>query len=90
MLHEPANSLPPIGAAGTPDRRAVVGRAAARRTARLAVGALTVLVAATAIGLATAPLLGQIVDLVVDERAAERAHRAVVLLVLVAAIAQGC
>ena len=52
----------------------------------LAVGALTVLVAATAIGLATAPLLGRIVDLVVDERPPNTITMPIVLLVLVAVI----
>lgn len=54
----------------------------------LAAGAITVLVAGTAIGLLTAPLLGHIVDLVVDRKGASALTLPLVLLVVVA-IARG-
>lgn len=54
----------------------------------LAAGAITVLVAGTAVGLLTAPLLGHIVDLVVDRKGASALTLPLVLLVVVA-IARG-
>ncbi|MDX2562074.1 ABC transporter ATP-binding protein [Streptomyces sp. TX20-6-3] len=54
----------------------------------LAVAAIAVLVAGTAIGLLTAPLLGHIVDLVVDHRGASALTLPLVLLVVVA-VARG-
>ncbi|MBX9421251.1 ABC transporter ATP-binding protein/permease [Streptomyces lateritius] len=54
----------------------------------LAAAAITVLVAGTAIGLLTAPLLGHIVDLVVDRKGASALTLPLVLLVVVA-IARG-
>ncbi|CAM5526271.1 multidrug ABC transporter permease [Streptomyces narbonensis] len=54
----------------------------------LAVGALTVLVAGTAVGLLTAPLLGRIVDLVVEQRGAQALTVPLVLLIAVA-VARG-
>lgn len=51
-----------------------------------AVGAFTVLVAGTSVGLATAPLLGHIVDLVVGESAPSALVPAVVSLALVAVV----
>ncbi|HVQ95684.1 MAG TPA: ABC transporter ATP-binding protein [Mycobacteriales bacterium] len=54
----------------------------------LALGALAVLVAATAAGLVTAPVLGHIVDLAVDHRRADSVTAPVVLLAL-AAVGQG-
>ncbi|WP_069883752.1 ABC transporter ATP-binding protein [Streptomyces luteocolor] len=54
----------------------------------LAVAALAVLVAGTAIGLLTAPLLGHIVDLVVDERGSQALTLPLVLLIVVA-VARG-
>ncbi|GGT52059.1 ABC transporter ATP-binding protein [Streptomyces purpureus] len=50
----------------------------------LAVGAVTVLVTGTAIGLLTAPLLGHIVDLVVERRGSQALTLPLVLLVVVA------
>ncbi|MDV5143832.1 ABC transporter ATP-binding protein [Streptomyces sp. SBC-4] len=54
----------------------------------LAVAAITVLVAGTAIGLLTAPLLGHIVDLVVDQRGSQALTLPLVLLIAVA-VARG-
>ncbi len=54
----------------------------------LAVAALAVLVAGTAVGLLTAPLLGHIVDLVVDRKGAAALTLPLVLLVVVA-VARG-
>ncbi len=54
----------------------------------LAVGAITVLVAGTGVGLLTAPLLGHIVDLVVDREGAPALTLPLVLLVVVA-VARG-
>ncbi|MGH3936196.1 MAG: ABC transporter transmembrane domain-containing protein, partial [Pseudonocardiaceae bacterium] len=53
----------------------------------LAIGAFTVLVSATAVGLLTAPLLGHIVDLVVQRRPTDALIAPVIALVLVAVIA---
>ncbi|MFI8817200.1 MULTISPECIES: ABC transporter ATP-binding protein [unclassified Streptomyces] len=50
----------------------------------LAVGAFTVLVIGTAIGLLTAPLLGHIVDLVVEQRGSHALTLPLVLLIVVA------
>ncbi|MFD3662631.1 ABC transporter ATP-binding protein [Streptomyces sp. NPDC058659] len=54
----------------------------------LAVAAITVLVAGTAIGLLTAPLLGHIVDLVVEQRGSQALTLPLVLLIAVA-VARG-
>ncbi|MFB7588629.1 ABC transporter ATP-binding protein [Streptomyces sp. NPDC056169] len=54
----------------------------------LAVAATAVLVAGTAIGLLTAPILGHIVDLVVDQRGAQALTLPLVLLIAVA-VARG-
>ncbi|WP_405862037.1 ABC transporter ATP-binding protein/permease [Streptomyces sp. NBC_00090] len=54
----------------------------------LAVAAMTVLVAGTAIGLLTAPLLGHIVDLVVEQRGSQALTVPLVLLIAVA-VARG-
>ncbi|MGH3913421.1 MAG: ABC transporter ATP-binding protein [Pseudonocardiaceae bacterium] len=54
---------------------------------KLAVGGFTVLVTATAVGLLTAPLLGHVVDLVVQRRPADTITAPVVALVLVAIVA---
>ncbi|MGH4024981.1 MAG: ABC transporter ATP-binding protein, partial [Pseudonocardiaceae bacterium] len=53
----------------------------------LAIGAFTVLVAATVVGLLTAPLLGYIVDLVVQRRPADAVTLPVIALALVAVAA---
>jgi len=53
----------------------------------LAIGGFTVLIAATAVGLLTAPLLGYIVDLVVQGRPASASIAPVIALALVAVIA---
>ncbi|RSN46343.1 multidrug ABC transporter permease [Amycolatopsis sp. WAC 04197] len=63
--------------------RAVLGELLRTSKAR-AVGALTMLVGATAIGLLTARLLGHIVDLVIEKRPATELATPVVALVLVA------
>ncbi|MFJ8660180.1 ABC transporter ATP-binding protein [Streptomyces sp. NPDC093795] len=63
-------------------------RAMLRGHRLLAVAALTVLVAGTAVGLLTAPLLGHIVDLVVDRKGAPALTLPLVLLVVVA-VARG-
>ncbi len=63
--------------------RAVLGELLRTSRAR-AVGALAILVGATAIGLLTAPLLGHVVDLVTGERPATELTAPVVALVLVA------
>ncbi|MFF7177668.1 ABC transporter transmembrane domain-containing protein [Streptomyces sp. NPDC008121] len=83
---------------GTPERELLptatgartlaVVRELLRRHRLLAVGAVTVLVLGTAIGLLTAPLLGRIVDLVVDRRGAAALTVPMVLL-LVVALARG-
>ncbi|SFH45477.1 ABC transporter ATP-binding protein [Amycolatopsis regifaucium] len=63
--------------------RAVLGELLRTSKAR-AVGALAMLVGATAIGLLTAPLLGHVVDLVIGKRPATELTTPVVALVLVA------
>ncbi|MBE1577326.1 ABC transporter ATP-binding protein [Amycolatopsis roodepoortensis] len=63
--------------------RAVLGELLSTSKAR-AVGALAMLVGATAIGLLTARLLGHIVDLVIEKRPATELTTPVVALVLVA------
>ncbi|MEV4950122.1 ABC transporter ATP-binding protein [Streptomyces sp. NPDC053755] len=83
---------------GTPERELLptatgaqtlsVVRELLRRHRLLSVGAVTVLVVGTAIGLLTAPLLGRIVDLVVDRRGAAALTVPMVLL-LVVALARG-
>ncbi|WP_317633382.1 ABC transporter transmembrane domain-containing protein [Streptomyces sp. SCSIO ZS0520] len=55
----------------------------------LACGAVGVLVAGTGIGLLTAPLLGHIVDLVVEDRGTGSLHLPMVLLVVVALVRGG-
>lgn len=60
----------------------VAGMLRSRRL--LALGALVVLVAATAIGLCTPPLLGHVVDVVADQRPAGALTIPIVLLMLVA------
>lgn len=73
----------------TPARTRAAVAAMVRPHRGLALGALAGLVAATAVGLATAPLLGRIVDAVVDNvDAADTITTAVVLLAVVA-VAQG-
>ncbi|MBF6056527.1 multidrug ABC transporter permease [Streptomyces eurocidicus] len=83
-----------MSTAGTPDRAllptatgaetlAVVGPLL-RRHRGLAAAAVTVLLAGTGIGLLTAPLLGHIVDLVVQRRGADALTLPMVLLVAVA------
>ncbi len=52
----------------------------------LAIGAFTVLVSATAVGLLTAPLLGYIVDLVVQRRSADSITAPVVALALASVV----
>ncbi|MEV6424559.1 ABC transporter ATP-binding protein [Streptomyces sp. NPDC051662] len=79
---------------GTPERELLptatgaqtlaVVRGLLRRHRPLAVGAVTVLVVGTGIGLLTAPLLGHIVDLVVDERGASALTVPMLLLLAVA------
>ncbi|MER8069772.1 ABC transporter ATP-binding protein [Streptomyces sp. NPDC094034] len=79
---------------GTPERALLptatgaqtlaVVRGLLRRHRPLAVGAVTVLVVGTGIGLLTAPLLGHIVDLVVDERGASALTVPMLLLLAVA------
>ncbi|MGH4012756.1 MAG: ABC transporter ATP-binding protein [Pseudonocardiaceae bacterium] len=54
---------------------------------KLAIGGFTVLIAATAVGLLTAPLLGHIVDLVVQGRPAHAITTPVIALALVAVVA---
>ncbi|MFD3566862.1 ABC transporter ATP-binding protein [Streptomyces sp. NPDC058667] len=63
-------------------------RAMLRGHRLLAAGAITVLVVGTAVGLLTAPLLGHIVDLVVDRKGAPALTLPLVLLVVVA-VARG-
>ncbi|MGH3974030.1 MAG: ABC transporter transmembrane domain-containing protein, partial [Pseudonocardiaceae bacterium] len=53
----------------------------------LAIGAFTVLVSATAVGLLTAPLLGHIVDLVIQQQPTDAIIAPVIMLVLVAVTA---
>lgn len=65
--------------------RAVVGELL-RRNRFQAIGAFTVLVGATAIGLLTAPLLGHIVDLVADREPPASITTPVIALVLVAVV----
>ncbi|MCL7378235.1 ABC transporter ATP-binding protein [Streptomyces sp. 35G-GA-8] len=79
---------------GTPERELLptatgartlaVVRGLLRRHRPLAVGAVTVLVVGTGIGLLTAPLLGHVVDLVVDERGASALTVPMLLLLAVA------
>lgn len=73
----------------TADARRVRGALAEllRTRRRLAAGTAAVLVTATAVGLATPPLLGRIVDLVVDRRPAGDLALPIGLLVLVAVVA---
>ncbi|MDT7805164.1 MAG: ATP-binding cassette, subfamily bacterial [Actinomycetota bacterium] len=66
-----------------PRIRAVLGELIGRAKGR-AIAAFTVLVAATAIGLLTAPLLGRVVDLVASKQPATELVTPVVALVLVA------
>ncbi|MEA5361463.1 ABC transporter ATP-binding protein [Amycolatopsis sp., V23-08] len=66
-----------------PRIRAVLGELIGRARGR-AVAAFTMLVAATAIGLLTAPLLGRVVDLVASKQPATELVTPVVALVLVA------
>ncbi|MFJ8076647.1 ABC transporter ATP-binding protein [Streptomyces sp. NPDC096176] len=83
---------------GTPERELLptatgaqtlsVVRKLLRRHRLLTVGAVTVLVVGTGIGLLTAPLLGRIVDLVVDQRGAAALTVPMVLLLAVA-VARG-
>ncbi|GAA0942551.1 ABC transporter ATP-binding protein [Virgisporangium aurantiacum] len=74
----------------TPARTRAAGVAMVRPHRGLALGALTGLVAATAVGLATAPLLGRIVDAVVDNvDAADTITTGVVLLAVVAVVQGG-
>ncbi|MBC6463776.1 ABC transporter transmembrane domain-containing protein, partial [Actinomadura sp. HBU206391] len=82
---EPVRELLPT-ATGT-RTRAAVGELL-RPYRLLALGGFTVLVAATGVGLLTAPLLGHIIDLVASRRPAEAITTPVVLLVAVA-ITQG-
>ncbi|MGH3520221.1 MAG: ABC transporter ATP-binding protein [Haloechinothrix sp.] len=77
----PRELLPTATGART---RVVLG-ALLRRQWLLAAGGLGVLVIATAIGLLTAPLLGHIVDIVVQQREADALTVPVILLGLVAA-----
>ncbi|WP_435596769.1 ABC transporter ATP-binding protein [Streptomyces sp. S1] len=89
---------PPPTATGTPERALLptatgaqtlaVVRGLVRRHRLLAVTALTVLVAGTGIGLLTAPLLGRIVDLVVD-RSGTAALTVPMALLLAVAVARG-
>ncbi|MFJ1578162.1 ABC transporter ATP-binding protein [Streptomyces sp. NPDC088182] len=65
-------------------RTLAVVRGLLRRHRSLTVGAVTVLVIGTGTGLLTAPLLGHIVDLVVDERGASALTVPMVLLLAVA------
>ncbi|MFD7287026.1 ABC transporter ATP-binding protein [Streptomyces sp. NPDC059863] len=79
---------------GTPERELLptatgaqtlaVVRGLLRRHRPLTVGAVTVLVVGTGIGLLTAPLLGHVVDLVVDERGASALTVPMLLLLAVA------
>ncbi|GHH53778.1 multidrug ABC transporter permease [Streptomyces candidus] len=80
-LHAPARELLPVASGA--QTRAAVG-VLLRRHRLAAVGALAVLVVGTAIGLLTAPLLGRIVDLVVERRGAGSLVLPMVLLLVVA------
>jgi ATP-binding cassette subfamily C protein len=80
---EPARELLPTATAAR-TRAAVTELLRPHRG--LALGGLAVLVAATGVGLMTAPLLGHIIDLVADRRPADAITAPVVLLVVVAII----
>lgn len=83
--HTPGRELLPTA---TPARTRAAVRELLRPHRALAAGGAAVMVAATAVGLLTQPLLGHIIDLVTDRSPAGALTVPVVLLVVVA-VAQG-